>query len=160
MGSAVVGIPLPFAYEQFSRGVVDGTFSNYGGIKEFRLLKFVKYATPIPGGVGNTSIFLVLNKKKFDGLADGQRDAIMRVSGETFGSYAAGWDANEKIAVGDAKKAGIQIKPLPAVAMKELKKRWSAIEPKWIKDADRLGIDGKAAVAFYRGELAKIEGGK
>ena len=160
MGSAVVGVPLPFAYEQFSRGVVNGTFSNYGGIKEFRLSKFVKFATPIPGGVGNTSIFLVINRKKFDGFADGQRDAIMRVSGEKFGDYAAGWDANEKVSVKDAKKAGIAITPLPAKAMKELKKRWSAIEPKWIKDANKLGIDGKAAVAFYRGELAKIEGAK
>ncbi len=160
MGSAVVGVPLPFAYEQFSRGVVNGTFSNYGGIKEFRLSKFVKFATPIPGGVGNTSIFLVINRKKFDGFADGQRDAIMRVSGEKFGDYAAGWDANEKVSVKDAKKAGIAITPLPAKAMKELKKRWSAIEPKWIKDADKLGVDGKAAVAFYRGELAKIEGAK
>ena len=160
MGSAVVTIPLPFAYEQFSRGVVDGTFSNYGGIKEFRLSKFVKYATPIPGGVGNTSIFLVINKKKFDGLVDGQRDAIMRISGEKFGDYSAGWDENEKASVETAKAAGITEIPLTAKALQDLKTRWSVIEPKWIADAAKLGIDGKAAVAFYRGELAKIEGGK
>ena len=41
LGAPVVTIPLPFAYEQFSRGVVDGTFSNYGGIRDFRLLKFI-----------------------------------------------------------------------------------------------------------------------
>ncbi len=157
LGSAVVGVPLPFAYEQFSRGVVNGTFSNYGGIKEFRLSKFVKYATPIPGGVGNTSIFLVINKKKFDGFNYGQRAAVMRVSGEKFGSYAAGWDKNEERSFADAKKAGITITPLPGKAMAELKKRWSVIEPEWIEDAEKLGIDGKAAVAFYRGELAKLD---
>tara|TARA_B100000315_G_scaffold12972_1_gene12240 strand:- start:9182 stop:10438 length:1257 start_codon:yes stop_codon:yes gene_type:complete len=160
MGSAVVTIPLPFAYEQFSRGVVDGTFSNYGGIKEFRLSRFVKYATPIPGGVGNTSIFLVINKKKFDGLTEGQRDAIMRISGEKFGDYSAGWDENEKASVDQAKAAGISEIPLPAKALQDLKTRWSVIEPKWIADAAKLGIDGMAAVAFYRSELAKIEGGK
>ena len=160
MGAAVVGVPLPFAYEQFSRGVVNGTFSNYGGIKEFRLSKFVKYATPIPGGVGNTSIFLVINKKKFDGFVEAQRVAIMKVSGEKFGDYSAGWDANEKVSFKDAKKAGIQVTPLPLEEMSELKKRWSSIEPKWIKDAAKLGIDGKAAVAFYRNELARIEGRK
>ena len=160
LGSAVVGVPLPFAYEQFSRGVVDGTFSNYGGIKEFRLSKFVKYATPIPGGVGNTSIFIVINKKKFDSFSDGQRNLIMRVSGEKFGDYSAGWDANEKKSVEDAKKAGIRITPLPPKAMAELKKRWSVIEPKWIADAAKLGIDGKAAVTFYRGQLARIEKGR
>ena len=160
LGAAVVGVPLPFAYEQFSRGVVDGTISNYGGIKEFRLSKFVKYATPIPGGVGNTSIFLVINKKKFDSFSDGQRNLIMRVSGETFGEYSAGWDANEKKSVEEAKKAGIRVTPLPPEAMAELKKRWSVIEPKWIADAAKLGIDGKAAVTFYRSQLARIEEGR
>ena len=160
MGSAVVTIPLPFAYEQFSRGVVDGTFSNFGGILEFRLAKFVKFATPVPGGVGNTSIFLVINKKKFDGLVAGQREAIMRISGEKFGDYSAGWDKNEKAAVIKAKAAGIIEIPLPAKALQDLSIRWSAIEPKWIADAAKLGIDGKAAVAFYRRELAKLEGGE
>ena len=160
LGAAVVGIPLPFAYEQFSRGIVDGTMANFGGIKEFRLSKFIKFATPIPGGVGNTSIFIVINKKKFDGLSKITRDAIMRVSGEKFGEYSAGWDRNNKASTKFLKKAGIQEIPLPPKAMAELRKRWSVIEPKWIKDAAKLGIDGKAAVKFYRNELAKIEGVK
>ena len=160
LGAAVVGIPLPFAYEQFSRGIVDGTMANFGGIKEFRLSKFIKFATPIPGGVGNTSIFIVINKKKFDGFSKVTRDAIMRVSGEKFGEYSAGWDRDNKASTKFLKKAGIQEIPLPPKAMAELRKRWSVIEPKWIKDAAKLGIDGKAAVKFYRDELAKIEGVK
>ena len=160
LGAAVVGIPLPFAYEQFSRGIVDGTMANFGGIKEFRLSKFIKFATPIPGGVGNTSIFIVINKKKFDGFSKVTRDTIMRVSGEKFGEYSAGWDRDNKASTKFLKKAGIQEIPLPPKAMAELRKRWSVIEPKWIKDAAKLGIDGKAAVKFYRNELAKIEGVK
>ena len=160
LGAAVVGIPLPFAYEQFSRGIVDGTMANFGGIKEFRLSKFIKFATPIPGGVGNTSIFIVINKKKFDGFSKVTRDAIMRVSGEKFGEYSAGWDRDNKASTKFLKKAGIQEIPLPPKAMAELRKRWSVIEPKWIKDAAKLSIDGKAAVKFYRNELAKIEGVK
>ena len=160
LGAAIVGIPLPFAYEQFSRGIVDGTMANFGGIKEFRLSKFIKFATPIPGGVGNTSIFIVINKKKFDGFSKVTRDAIMRVSGEKFGEYSAGWDRDNKTSTKFLKKAGIQEIPLPPKAMAELRKRWSVIEPKWIKDAAKLGIDGKASVKFYRNELAKIEGVK
>jgi TRAP-type C4-dicarboxylate transport system substrate-binding protein len=160
LGAAVVGIPLPFAYEQFSRGIVDGTMANFGGIKEFRLSKFIKFATPIPGGVGNTSIFIVINKKKFDGFSKVTRDAIMRVSGEKFGEYSAGWDRDNKASTKFLKKAGIQEIPLPPKAMAELRKRWSVIEPKWIKDAAKLGIDGKVVVKFYRNELTKIEGVK
>ena len=84
----------------------------------------------------------------------------MKVSGEKFGDYSAGWDANEKVSVKDANKAGIQVIPLPLKAMSVLKERWSSIEPKWIKDAAKIGIDGKTAVAFYRNELTKIEGRK
>jgi len=157
LGAAVVGIPLPFAYEQFSRGIVDGTIANYGGIREFRLSKFIKFATPIPGGVGNTSIFIVINKKKFDGFSKSTRDAIMRVSGEKFGEYSAGWDKDNKASTKFLKKAGIQEIPLPPKAMAELGKRWSVIEPKWIADAKKIGIDGKAAITFYRNEITKLE---
>ena len=160
LGAAVVGIPLPFAYEQFSRGIVDGTIANFGGIKEFRLSKFIKFATPIPGGVGNTSIFIVINKKKFDGFSMAIRDAIMRVSGEKFGEYSAGWDRDNKASTRLLKKGGIQEIPLPPKVMTELRERWSIIEPKWIKDAAKLGIDSKAAVRFYRDQLIKIEGVK
>ena len=160
LDAPVVTIPLPLAYEPFSKGVVDGTFSNYGGIIEFRLSKFVKFATPIQGGVGNTSIFLVINKAKFEGLEKRNRDAIMDISGEEFGQYATAWDMNEKVAVREAKEAGIVVTPLPEVAMEELRKRWSVIEPQWIADAKKLGIDGKSAVVFYRTELAKLEGGQ
>ena len=160
LGAAVVGIPLPFAYEQFSRGIVDGTIANFGGIKEFRLSKFIKFATPIPGGVGNTSIFIVINKKKFDGFSKSIRDAVMRVSGEKFGEYSAGWDTDNKASTRLLKKEGIQEIPLPPKEMTELRKRWSVIEPKWIKDAAKLGIDSKAAVRFYRDQLIKIEGVK
>jgi hypothetical protein len=84
----------------------------------------------------------------------------MRVSGEKFGEYSAGWDRDNKASTKFLKKAGIQEIPLPPKAMAELRKRWSVIEPKWIKDAAKLSIDGKAAVKFYRDELAKIEGVK
>ena len=104
--------------------------------------------------------FLVINQKKFDSLGKPDRDAIMAVSGEEFGTYAAGWDANEKNAVRQAREAGIQTIKLPPATLAELKKRWSVIEPQWIADASKLGIDGKAAVAFYRGALAKLHEGR
>lgn len=157
LGAPVVTIPLPFAYEQFSRGVVDATFSNFGGIVDFRLLEFVKHATPVPGGVGNTSIFLVINAKKFAGLRKRERDAIASVSGEAFGKYAEGWDRYERDAARDAMNAGIAISGLPDETMTELRKRWAVIEPQWIADANKLGIDGESAVAFYRKELARVE---
>ena len=84
----------------------------------------------------------------------------MDISGEEFGQFATAWDMNEKDAVRQAKEAGIVVNPLPEVAMEELRKRWSVIEPQWIADAKKLGIDGKSAVVFYRTELAKLEGGQ
>ena len=160
LGAPVVGIPLPFAYEQFSRGVVDGTFSNYGGLRDYRLLQFVKHATPVPGGVGNTSIFLAMNKKIFASFARRDREAIMGVSGETFGTYAVGWDEEEILSARLAKRSGIVETRMTVRDLAELKKRWSALTPAWIADAGNLGIDGKSAIAFYRTQVAKIEEGR
>ena len=99
-------------------------------------------------------------KEFFEGLAGKDRDAIMGVSGEAFGAYAAGWDEEEKLSARLAKQAGIVETPLTARAFAELKIRWSPLTPAWIADAGKLGIDGEAAIAFYRGEVANIDGGK
>ena len=84
----------------------------------------------------------------------------MRVSGEKFGNYSAGWDKNEKASIKLLKKAGIKETQLSAKVLADIKKRWSVIEPKWIKDAGKLGIDGRQVIKFYRNELVKIEGAK
>ena len=123
---------------------------------EYKLAKFVKFATPVPGGVGNTSIFVVINQKKLDGLEQKERNVIVNVSGEEFGKYANAWDEVEKNANLEAKNAGIVESPLSKLAMEELRKRWSVLEPRWVSDANKLGIDGKSAVLFYRNQLQNI----
>ena len=75
---------------------------------------------------------------------------------EGFGKYANSWDEVEKNANLEAKEAGIVESPLSKLAMEELRKRWSVLEPRWVSDANKLGIDGKSAVLFYRNQLKKI----
>ena len=84
----------------------------------------------------------------------------MGVSGETFGTYAVGWDEEEILSFRLAKRAGIVETRMTVRDLAELKKRWSALTPEWIADAGKLGIDGKSAIAFYRDQVANIEGGR
>ncbi len=61
MGVTALLKPAPSSYELMSSGVADGTFFPKESIKSFRLTKLVRHATLVPGGLYNTSFFLVMN---------------------------------------------------------------------------------------------------
>ena len=80
--------PATKSYEILSRGVADGIFFPKEAIGSFKLTKVLKYATFIPGGLYNTSFFLVMSEKSWNKLSAQDQQAIMSVSGEEFAKLA------------------------------------------------------------------------
>ena len=97
MGVTALLKPAPKSYELMSNGVADGVFFPQESIKSFKLTKLVKHATIVPGGMYNTSFFLVMNPAKFSALSAADQAGVMRASGENFARLAGkAWDAADK----------------------------------------------------------------
>ena len=60
------------------------------------------------------------------------------------------WDDNAKEARPQFKAGGINYAPASAKLVAEMRQRYSSFDADWIKIAEKKGIDGKAALAFYR----------
>ena len=123
------------------------------GLFAFKIMPYVKYTTRIKGGLTNTSFSFLINGKKWDGLNKVQQKQIMSVSGMAISDKGL---ITDKIAAGALKalqkKGGKVIDPDPEL-IKSLKKIAAASEATWLKNANAKGIDGKAALAFFKSQI-------
>ncbi|MGX1099864.1 TRAP transporter substrate-binding protein [Amorphus sp. MBR-141] len=89
----VGGITGPTAAESLSRGLIDGTFTQWGAMETFRIGEVVKYCNIIP--LGGTPMLVVMNKQKYEALSDTAKAAIDKFSGAAFSErFGKSFDQN------------------------------------------------------------------
>lgn len=74
---------------KMSEIVAGGTVEAFVGIPDmdaeaFKVIRYAKSATTVPGGLSTPSFSLILNKQKWESLEPRDRDIITRLSGEAF----------------------------------------------------------------------------
>lgn len=154
LGGVVVSAPPPKSYEVLSNGVVDGTLFPFESIMGFNLTPLVKHATTAPGGFYTTSFVVMMNAAKWDKLPAADKDAIWSVSGEGYSRRAgAVWDQSDRIAQEKLKAAGVEVVEANGRFLDQLKERLSPMAEGWVKQAAQRGVDGNAALAYYREQL-------
>ncbi|HCH24202.1 MAG TPA: ABC transporter substrate-binding protein [Oceanospirillaceae bacterium] len=148
--------PAPKSYEMLANGVADGILFPAESIKSFKLTNYLKYATSVPGGLYNTSFFLVASSKKFNALSKSNQAALMRASGENFARIAGrGWDAADAAGRREMQAKGIEYTQASDSFINEIQQVAAPLEAAWIKLANDNGVDGAAALAYLRAEIAK-----
>lgn len=154
LGAAVVSAPAPQTFEILSRGVADATLFTNDAVASFGLGKLLKFNTRVPGGLFNSTFFVVINEGKWNGLSPQDRAAIEHLSGETFARLGGkAWDDTDREVA--ATLAESQVVMPDAKFMDDLRDRLKGLEAQWIADARaKRAVDGAAAIAFMRAEIA------
>ncbi len=65
-GAVTIATPVSEIYEVISKGVVDGTITTDTSISGWKVEKYIKYQTIVPGGLSYGPFFLVMNQRKWD----------------------------------------------------------------------------------------------
>lgn len=158
-GAISISAPQSKSYELLSTGVVDGTFANTEALGGFKLFEVVKTQTEVKGGAYNGSFFIAMNKKRFDQLAQEDRDAIIKISGVEL-SRAAGqdWDQSSAAGKAHAKANGMTFAEPSAellTLIENVKKEQQAV---WIESALAAGIENPQEVMnFFFAEIERLE---
>ena len=154
LGGAVVSAPAPQTYELLSRGVADATLFTNDAVGSFGLGKLLKFNTKVPGGLFNSTFFVVMNEAKWNALSVQDRAAIERLSGEAFARLGGrGWDDTDR-EVAATLSADQVIQP-DARFMSELRDTLKGLDAQWVADANaKRSVDGAGAIAFMRAEVA------
>jgi TRAP-type transport system periplasmic protein len=160
LGASAFVKPAPESYELLSSGVADGTFFPLESINSFKLSTVVKYATLFPGGFYGSAFGFFMNEERWNKLTKEEQEAVMSVSGEALARLAGkSWDAADRAAYEEMKKAGIQITEAAPELIAGVKERAKVIEDDWVKNASAKGIDGAKVLAEFREELKRVAAG-
>lgn len=151
--------PAPDSYELLAGGVMDGTLFPAESTESFRIDKIIKHATTFPGGLYNTSFVFLMNQARYDKLSADEKKAIDAISGETAARiFGRGWDKVDTRAFALMQANGVQVTKADAKFVAEIKSKTSALENKWVKEAEAKGLkDAAKVLAEFRAEIAKQE---
>lgn len=123
----------------------------------FKLTDLVSHAAIIPGALYNTVLVIAINEDKWASMRAEDRDAITKISGETFArgvgrAYAKG----DLAAYEGMRKAGKSVESLSPAVIGELKTLLKPIESEWIEKAKKKGAaEPQKLIEALRAELAK-----
>lgn len=156
LGSGVVSTPAVKSNEIISRGVVDGHLGlDPQAVQAFQLMPYTKSTTSFDAAVYSTSFSVFANKDKWAEIDPADQAAIMDVSGEVLGAaFGKRWNeaaATAEAAYGDA---GIEVVEADPAFQAALIEASGFVTEGWLKAAGEAGIDGEAALQFYKEQLA------
>lgn len=156
-GSAVVAGPAVQMLEIISKGVVDGYVGvPFSSLVSFKLLDYTRSATIFENKIFTPTFSFFVHEKKWNAIPAADRAAIVGLSGEKisryFGQVQDGVQEKAKAAV---RKHGIQTHPGDAATLARLEAIGRPMTEAWLKKVAAMGVDGKAAIAYYRSVLAE-----
>jgi TRAP-type C4-dicarboxylate transport system substrate-binding protein len=152
LGAIGVGMPIPKAAENISRGVIEGTICDMSALVTFRIIDAAKHHLMVP--LGGTALAVVMNKQKFEGLPAKAQAAIMKHSGEELVKWwcdAFKWDLARVTTALSSDPAQKVVKPTGEELM-EWKKSIQPVIEAWKKGNPKR----EELIKAYQEELAKI----
>ncbi len=153
LGATTLFMSAGEVYEKLSRGVIDGVTFPYDALAAFKLTDDLKYAMQVPGGLYNTTWFLVMNEDKWNELSAEDQAAIEAISGSAFAELVgAAWNGSDARALEKVTDAGIEVHQASPEMIEAVKKAASHYEALWAEELSEQGYDGKAALEALRSQ--------
>jgi TRAP-type C4-dicarboxylate transport system substrate-binding protein len=148
LGAAPVGATMPETYDALRTGVVDGSMAPDEALKGWKWGEVIGYTTYNYGSAYTTSMFVVMNKAKWNSLPADVQKVFEEVSKEYIDKQGATWDRIDKEGIEFAKAKGVKFINLS----KEEDARWAEkIKPLltgYVTNAKAKGLPGDEALKF------------
>lgn len=156
LGASVVSSPAPTTYELMANGVVDATLMTPDGYTSFNLSDHVKVQLLVPGGLFNSSFFVVMNEDAYNRIPEEHRAAFDALTGEYLSRMGGrGFDTVSNAGLAKMEADGGTIITADEAMVAEIKARVSFLEDEWKAAVQaRHGLDGAEIIDFLRAEMA------
>jgi TRAP-type C4-dicarboxylate transport system substrate-binding protein len=157
LGMTPISSPLSEAYEQISRGVIQGMFQQRETVVAFNMTQHMPTASYAPGGFAHSSQYMVVNPAKWAALEPRDRAAIEKLSGEAMvRRFATVWQAKEADATAKLAAAGVKVTELQGPLLQDLRAKLAFVQEEWLVDAAKKSPQAKVALDEYRALITTI----
>lgn len=161
MGTVVTPGPAVRMYEVVSGGVVDAFCCvNFESIEVFNVDQFVGAVTEVPGGIFSPTFTYFIASETWEQISAEDQEAIRSISGEVMARRAAHMDVLNLEARDRYIASGRPVIMASEAFQDEMQQVWAPIEAEWVASAAARGVDGEAALEFYRAELDRVMAGE
>jgi len=148
LGAAPVTMPVSETYDALSRGIVDGTLFPVEALQGFKIGEVVKTVLEDHGMSYMTSMYVVMNKAKWDSISPADQKAIEQINEEYNEKIAKRWVELDNAAKEYAKGKGVTFVTVSekeqAVTAEKMKPIWNA----YVEMAKSKGLPGDEALKF------------
>ncbi|MCB1344789.1 MAG: TRAP transporter substrate-binding protein [Rhodobacter sp.] len=158
LGASVVSSPAPTTYELLANGVVDATLMTPDGYTSFNLKDLVQTQTLVPGGLFNTSFFVLMSQDAYDRIPEQYRAAFDALTGEYLSALGGrGFDTVSDSGLAQMRADGRTVVTADDAFVADLRDRLAPLETAWIeREQAERGIDGHAVIDFLRQQMADL----
>lgn len=143
LGGVPVAMPQGATYESLQKGVVEGTFGPIEVLKGWRQAEVVKYTTDCRAVGYTTTMFVVMNKKKWAALPDDVKAIFEETSKEWIDVHGKKWDDGDMEGKNYTLSLKNQIISLPESESARWKKSVSPIIDAYVESAAKKGLASK-----------------
>lgn len=123
----------------------------------FKVIRYAKSATTIPGGLSTPSFSLIVNRQKWESISQQDRDIITKLSGEAFADRMAAFDQVESAAHAAAVQSGLKYQVAAPKLVEELNQGATVLKNEWLANAKKANVNGEEALAYYRTQSAGVK---
>ena len=155
LGSVPVGgITGPTIAESMSRGLIDGTLSQWGAVSTFRIGEVAEHYLQVP--LGATNLLVVMNLDKYNSLPDEAKAAIDQHSGAVFSDIlGTGFDINVAAAAeNEMARDGITVNTAEGADLEAWRKAVATATEEWLASNE----NGQAIYDALQAGLAEYPG--
>lgn len=158
LGAAVVSSPAPTTYELLANGVVDATLMTPDGYTSFNLADHVQTQLLIPGGLFNSSFFVLMNEDAYARIPEEHREAFDALTGEYLSALGGrGFDTVSNAALQQMIDDGRTVNTADEALVAAIQERVAFLEEEWIERAEaERGLDGREVIDFLRAQMADL----
>lgn len=158
LGAATVAAPGIKSFEMISKGTVDGNMAPLFAAQALKHSRYIKYITEVPGGLQRQAFVFFMNQGTWDNLSAEDKKVIENASGEKLGRRIG--SVLDKFEQNNVKKQfsgeGVTFFKADAAFVADMKERLAFVEKDWLQDAKSRGIDGPAALEFYKKTASEV----
>lgn len=158
LGAVPVAAPPTKAYELLEGGVIDASLHSVESVMNFRLEEALTNHTIVPGGLYDSTFFIVMNEAKWQGLEEADRAAIAAISGEALSRlWGQQFDAQHEKAMTLFNEGGHEFYEPSAELMAAITAVSDEMTAEWIEAAKAAGVADPAAMrADYLAAYAEL----
>lgn len=154
LGVAGVNVPAPKVYETIASGVADGVFFPMETMYAFKVAEITKHSFRNPDGMYTTSFAIMMNDDTYQGLSAANRKCIDDMRGvEMAREVGKFWDAADALGLEKALEMGLTVTDASDAERAFFKEATSGIEADVLSEIDARGVDGAAALSFFKSKL-------